>query len=346
MPRKTGLVLGVIVVAIVAGFIAWQLAGRGWAPVDVVEAPAPPPEAEPVAKETVPAEEADESFDDIDDIIAETGQTGSALAPVKEREKVTSDPECVRILAEMKEKLGWDKVHTMKFVINGVTESMGNRIESRTDVMIEKPGKSYSTTEANVPGEGSLSMCTVTDGVFAESGTISSGGTRQPRGRNDAQPVSPGSPDLFDGITDPTVLEFVSAETITPDPGDPLFQRSDGSPPEQKELTLLTAHSGTDGTIELFLDPASMEIVAVSILKNGAKQAALRRIEYKEISPGIRAPVAYDFSLNMEKMLQQLPENAREGMPSEVTTRFTHSDVEVNIEIAPETFYFTNKPGQ
>ena len=246
----------------------------------------------------------------------------------------------------MREKLGWDKVRTMKFVMNGVVKAMGNRIETRTNVAIEKPSKSYSATTTNVPGEDSFSMYTVTDGVFAESGTALPDGSRQPRRRVDAQPVSPGSPDFFEGITDPTVLEFASAQTITPDPKDPLFLNSDGSPPKQKELTLLTAHRGTDETIELFLDPASMEIVAVSLLKSGAKQAELRCIEYKEISPGVRSPVAYDFSMNMEKMLQQLPEDARKRMPSEVTTRFTHSDVEVNVEIAPETFHFTNKPGQ
>ena len=79
MTKKTGLLLGVVVVAIGAGFLIRQLAGKGPAPVDVAvapaPAPAPTPEAEPVAKETPPAEQANDSFDDIDDIIAESGQT-------------------------------------------------------------------------------------------------------------------------------------------------------------------------------------------------------------------------------------------------------------------------------
>ena len=339
---KTILTVALLVVVAVVIFVALRTDSPSPEPAEAVTAP-----PAPVSTQTVePAPKAPETPEPVaESTVAELqipeppalDNAEVSLIRVSPQVEPPAESEAGKFLKAMKEKLGMDKIKTMKMKMAmemSMTTPQGPMtITSDCDVLIEMPGKMYNVFEVNAGGN-KMKMYQVTDGVFMEMGQMSADGKRNPMQMRKSG-VTDGQMSLFTGgAFDDSAYASGELKSVTVDPSDPLFQKEDGTPLDNLELTVLTiSQMGFD--IETYVDPQTMEMRAMRMFKDGKVAIECSRVKFQDVAEGVRYPVGYDMSMNAAAM------GAAQGAPQEMKMKLSVSEVKVNPELDAGVFNFT-----
>jgi len=334
---KTLTVVAALIVACAVAFLTVRMKQKPAEPVVPAvtepQAPAatetPEPAPEPAAASTVAELKTPE-------LPLPDTPTGSLLEVPKESVP-PEDSEAGKFFKAMQTKLGMDKVKTLKMKMAAemsmATPQGPMTITSNYDFSMEMPKKFYNIFEVNAGGR-TMRMYQVTDGVFMEMGQISADGKKSPMQMRNAGMSDNQMSLMTGGAFDPGSFASGEVKSVTVDPSDPLFQKEDGSPIENLDLSVLTfSNAGFD--VEMYVDPKTMEMRAMKMLKDGAAAMQISGLKYEDVGEGVRYPMSYDISMNPAAL------GAGQGAPQDMKMKLKVSDVKINPELDPSIFSFT-----
>jgi hypothetical protein len=202
------------------------------------------------------------------------------------------------------------------------------------DLIVETPNKVNSVLDMDM-GKQKMKMYQVSDGVFMDMGTIDPQGKRVPMQIKDFD-ASGSNNGVFTGqMFDPQFFHYEEMKTVEADPKEYMFQKDDGSPLDNLSLTMLKA-SQKDTTMEMFIDPVSMEMKAMRIYKGGQLLGETSHVKYATLPGDIAQVSSLEMSMNLPAMTGQ--PSAQMKMKMQIT------DAEPNVELDPSTFKFALTP--
>jgi hypothetical protein len=135
----------------------------------------------------------------------------------------------------------------------------------------------------------------------------------------------------------PENFTYTEAADYTADPADRMFQKADGAPIDNLNLTVLKAQSENQA-LDVFVDPESLEMVALRMYNKGEVLMELSGMTYEKVADGIIQPTKFTMRMNAGAM----------GAPGEdlVDMKMKMSDIVVNEPVDPATFHFTSNATQ
>jgi hypothetical protein len=343
--RSKGILAG-IAAAVAAACAIWLLMGtmdRGVAPdeepgenIEAASAVEPAAQVAEEASGTEPVETTPEVPDIIEDLPTPAPLDETLVAVRSDDEPVISDPRCMEIARAMKERLGWDRIDTMRC---NIEIKLGDMAFGTLSLTMEAPGGTLMVMSGEQNGQP-LSSYQVTDGVLIETGRISPEGERVPYNMGNWAGTGSMAPAFSWDMFDPEKYTYTEAVDYTADPADPMFQKVDGSAPDNLNLTILKGEK-EDMPFEMYVDTQSMRMVGLRVMspKDGRVAMQSSPIEYEEVAEDILYPKAIN--------LQLFP--AAMGAPAEIadlkaTVRV--GDFVVNEPIKPDTFFFAKRSQQ
>jgi len=279
-------------------------------------------------------------------VLAEADQPPAAqgitpkAAASQSGETATAAPanEATKFIEAATDRLGWRKIRSLRCststetIIPTPNGSSTLTMKSRTS--FEAPDRAFSEMEITTNGRTSRTY-KVTDGAFVESGALSPDGKRSPARK---VPFDPMQHSAMMAGADPYNERFVRYENlkkVTVDGADPLFQKDDGSPLDNLDMTVLTGTAG-DVKIEAFADSKTVRLAAMRIYNSGKLVGDYSHIRHEDIGQGVIYAVGYKFKAYPPA------EGTDAKAPAGPTTTVTVSDVELNPQIDPDIFKFSS----